>query len=167
MLASRKKREKRGVVKGRIGEASYPNAAFFQRLVFSQPQPPPLSFSLSPPTGVIFALFIVLSSTGKDKILNWFKKKEEPKPATGVSSWFQRKPAAAEGTTTAAAAAAAKPAAAAAKPAAAPAPAAVKVVAPPAPAAAAAAPAAPAAAAAPAAGEGGWFGGGAAAANNV
>lgn len=120
--------------------------------------------------GVAFALFIVLSSTGKDKVLSWFKKKEEPAPATGISSWFKRtKPAADAETGTAKPAAKPAAAAAPAAPAAAPAakPAEVKVVAPPAAAPAAATAAAPAAApaaaaAAPAAPSGvrGWFGGG-------
>lgn len=142
------------------------NQFFFLNLLFNALSPTSFTFP-----GVLFALFIVLSSTGKAKVLRWFKKKEEPAPASGISSWFKRKPAA-EGAKPAAAAAAAPAAPAAAKPAPE-----VKVVAPPAPAAAApaahAAPvaAAPAPAAAPAAaapsGGGGWFGGGVGAANNV
>jgi ribA/ribD-fused uncharacterized protein len=52
----------------------------FSSLTFLQPSSPP---SYSSP-GVIFALFIVLSSTGKDRVLNWFKKKEEPKEEEAV-----------------------------------------------------------------------------------
>lgn len=110
--------------------------------------------------GVMFALFIVISSTGKNRVLSWFKglmpaSAAAAPPTTDVeaggakSSWFGVGGSKASGN--------GAPAAAAATPAvAAPAPAAVPAAATAT--AAAAAPAAPAPAAAKTGG--GWFGGG-------